>query len=74
MQLWVHSLKVTKLDGLPEKLFVEGQCEASVDIVPVENSQTHNSPDKVEVRQMILTKQQRACERKFNVTKPLANL
>lgn len=60
VQLWVHSLKVTKLDGLPQELLVEGQGEASIDVVPVENSQTHNPPNKVEVRQVVLKKQQRA--------------
>lgn len=60
VQLWVHSLKVTKLDGLPQELLVEGQGEASINVVPVENSQTHNPPNKVEVRQVVLKKQQRA--------------
>jgi len=56
VQLWVHSLKVTKLDGLPQELLVEGQGEASINVVPVENSQTHNPPNKVEVRQVVLKK------------------
>lgn len=62
VQLWVHSLKVTKLDGLPQELLVEGQGETSINVVPVENSQTHNPPNKVEVRQVVLKKQQRAWE------------
>lgn len=54
VQLWVHSLKVTKLNGLPQELLIEGQGEAPVNVVPMENSKTHNPPNKVEVRQVVL--------------------
>lgn len=54
VQLWVHRLQIRELDGFPQKLLVEGNCEAPIYVVSVEHSQAHDPTHKVEIRQMVL--------------------
>lgn len=56
MQLWVSGLQVVELNGFTQQLFVEGQREAPVNVVTVENRQTHHTTHKVEIRQVVLGK------------------
>lgn len=49
VELWVHRLQIRKLDGFPQELLVERQCEASVYVVPMKHSKAHDPPHKVEV-------------------------
>ena len=66
MQLGVSGLQVIELDGFAEELFVEGKCEAPVDVVTVEDRQAHHATDKVEIRQVVLRESQRHKVRQFS--------
>ena len=54
VELRIHSLQVRQLNGLPQELLVEGQREASINVVPMEHCQAHDPSHKVEVRQVVL--------------------
>lgn len=54
MQLGVRRLQIVELYWFAEKLLVERQGEAAVDVVAVENRQSHHAAHEVEVRQVVL--------------------
>lgn len=54
MKFRVHRLQVRKLDGFPQQLLVEGNCETPVYVVSMEHSQTHDPTHKMEIRQVVL--------------------
>lgn len=54
MQLGVRRLQVVQLYWFAEQLLVERQGEAAVDVVTVENRQSHHAAHKMEVRQVVL--------------------
>ncbi len=54
MQLGVHLGDVVQVDGLVEQHLVEGQREAAVQVVAVEDGQAHDPTHKVKVRQVFL--------------------
>lgn len=54
MEVRVHRLHVVERDGFSKQLFVKRQCEASVDVVAVENRHAHDATHKVEIRQVLL--------------------
>ena len=56
VQLGVDLLKVIERDLLAEQLLVEGQCEAAVQVVTVEDRQADHAAHEMEVRQMLLNK------------------
>lgn len=59
MQLGVGGLQVVELDGFAEQLLVEGQSEAPIDIVTVEDRQAHDPTHEVEIRQVVLEEKER---------------
>lgn len=54
MQLGVRRLQVVELYWFAEQLLVKRQGEAAVDVVAVENRQSHHAAHEVEVRQVVL--------------------
>lgn len=54
VQLGVRRLQVVELNWFAEQLLVERQGEAAVDVVAVENRQSHHTAHEVEVRQVVL--------------------
>lgn len=54
MKVGVHRLHVVQRDGFSQQLLVEGQREASIDVVAVEHSQAHDAAHKMEVGQVLL--------------------
>ena len=54
MQVWINVSNVIQNNGFVEQHLVEGQCETTVEMVTVEDGQTHDPTDKVEVGQVLL--------------------
>ena len=54
MQVRINVSNVVQNDGLIEQHLVEWQGEATVEMVTVEDGQTHYPTDKVEVGQVLL--------------------
>lgn len=54
MEIRVDGLHVVQRDGFAEQLFVEGQGEASVNVVAVEHRHAHDASHEVKVRQVLL--------------------
>ena len=54
MQFLVDFGDVVQVDGLVEQHLVEWQRETAVQVVAVEDGQSHDAADEVEVRQMFL--------------------
>lgn len=50
----VYRLHIFQRDGFSQQLFVERQCEASVDVVAVEHRHAHDTTHEVKVRQVLL--------------------
>ncbi len=56
VQLRVYALQVVEHDGFPQQLFVEGQREAAVQVVTVEDRDPDDAAHEVKVRQVLLQK------------------
>lgn len=54
VQLGVCGFQVVELDGFAEQLLVEGQSEAPIDVVAVEDRQAHDPTHEVEIWQVVL--------------------
>lgn len=54
MEVRINRLHVLQRDWFSKQLLVEGQREASVDVMAVEHCHAHDTTHKVEVRQMLL--------------------
>jgi hypothetical protein len=54
MQVWINMSDVVQNDGLVKQHLVEWEGEATVEMVTVEDGQTHYPSDKVEVGQVLL--------------------
>lgn len=74
MQLGVGGLQVVELDGFAEQLLVEGQCEAAVDVVTVEDRQAHHAAHKVKIGQVVLRTRGSGDGRHVNRKGPLLSL
>jgi len=57
VQFGVHRLHVVQRDGFAQQLLVEGQREASVDVVAVEHRHAHDAAHEVKVGQVLLRRQ-----------------
>ena len=56
MQVGIHTLQVLQHDALAEQLFVEGQREAPIQVVTMEDGHADDAAHKVEVGQVLLQK------------------
>lgn len=54
MQVRINVSDVVQNDGLVEQHLIEWQSETTVEMVTMEDGQTHYSTDKVEIGQVLL--------------------
>lgn len=54
MEVRVNRLHVVQRDRFSQQLFVEGQGEASINVVAVKHRHAHDTTHEVEVRQVLL--------------------
>ncbi len=54
VEVRVDRLHIVERDRFAQQLFVEGQSEASVNVVAVEHRHAHDTTHEVEVRQVLL--------------------
>lgn len=54
VEVGVDGFHIIQSDRFAEQLFVEGQREASVDVMAVEHCHAHDATHKMEVRQVLL--------------------
>ena len=56
MKVRIDALQIVEGYRLSKKLFIKWHCEATVQVMTMENRDAYDSPDKVKVRQMFLIK------------------
>lgn len=54
VEVGVNRFHIVQSDRFTEQLFVEGQREASIDVMTVEHRHAHYAAHKMEVRQVLL--------------------
>lgn len=54
VEVGVNRFHIIQSDRFAEQLFVEGQCEASIDVMTVEHRHAHDATHKMEVWQVLL--------------------
>lgn len=58
VEVGIDRLHIVERDRFAQQLFVEGQSEASVNVVAVKHRHAHDTTHEVEVRQVLLHSKQ----------------